>query len=293
MGYYSILFVLILFLQVNPAFNQSFVLQNTGEKVSFDQLTIKNDFLRITRPDGNKSDISFGDVRGFYSQELTTFYYKKASPDDSDPGFLKRIVEGTINLYIQEASSLMYVPTSKYRNTTLLFLENGETYAKVFNSKAKRDERAVDLERLKNAVSDDPELIEFMESESYSHELDIIINIIRSYNLNNHEPLTDFDGLDLFPVTLYRAHKGEKNEPVNFTVSDMPYTLDKNESKRLKIPARQSVEICFGEGKEMICDLIRASDCFLKVYEVSYSHAYGFSVRPGDAQYINKNIPLR
>jgi hypothetical protein len=92
---------LSLFLSLILAFNlagQSFVLLNDDSQIVFDQLSIKNDHLHLNLPSGEKQDIPFDQVEGFYSEALATFFYKRSAaiyPDEpAEPAFMERVVEG-------------------------------------------------------------------------------------------------------------------------------------------------------------------------------------------------------
>jgi hypothetical protein len=187
----------------------------------------------------------------------------------------------------------MYIPTSKYRNLTYLFLEKDGTYFNVFRSNAARFEQEKEKEQLIDVLSDDPGLVAYLENDGYAHGLNEIINAVRGYNLGKHQEPDSYEGMELQTVVFYRPHKGEEHGMLTLNIGGENYEFDRDDIHRIDLPVNQPIAVCYTADDQPICDLIMANPYFRKVYAVSFSKNYGFTVSPGNPEYIAKYIPLR
>ncbi len=256
----TIISLLILITFFNNIQSQSFVLQNNEEKIEFQKLNFKKDSLKLTISENKKTNISYKDIKGYYSLTKNTFYYKKHV-------FLERAFEGDIQIYKKTETVYNGNMPSK---VTLWFAEKGDDFVNIFTKEGffqtKNKEK---IEKIKFILSDDSIATNILEDHNFKYKQQELIKIIKNYNLRKHKNNGDKNSIK-GRVTFFRDNKSQNKAIVNFMVGDKSYSLDKNEKIEIDLPVNQNIMVCIKNESINICELINPSSNFKKCYEIDF-----------------------
>jgi len=277
-SYYSLL-GLSLCLLYNQAVAQSFLVKSSGKIIPFDVLEIQDGYVELENNDELK--IGFSEIYGFFSSGMGHFYYKKEVPNRElnrdEVLFIKGIAEGEINLYYDEQSSMVYIPTDKYRNRIKIFLERDDDIFIVFDSKSDENQRKQSEMMFAEVMADIPKAVSILQKSSYQHDKDDIIEIVRQFN-TTHALKHEAEYTMTNEVELTYKKKKRNKEPLRFRLSNEEYILSSDTTIIVNIPTGKAVPIC-GENKgQEQCDVLVANKFYVKNYEIGTDKKDGFWV---------------
>lgn len=274
---------------------QQYLIKTNGEKVRFERCKIKKGVILLTISGQNeKLEIEAEDVEGYYSTEKNIMHFLKPLPNfytvnSYDFEFVHRILEGRVKVYERTVSS--YIANSgadgfggTSSNTTTLYVEKGEEYFNVFDNSPLGESNKDKLEKLKDLVGDDPEIVKILNSKGYKHKYDNILEVVRKYNIKSHDDkinTTNANG----KITLFRRKKSQDKKPVQLLVNGKEYTLSIKDKEEVELPANTDIKVCHANGPKDSCNLIRLSNHFEKYYEVSLNKDAKWSIEHKDKSY--------
>ena len=261
-------FLSFLFLNILFSYSQSFILKRNGEHIETDEIRIKENKIKYLPKDSTKTyTLNKEEVNEYYSKKNGVKYFNKN-------GFKERYIEGRIKVYRERVEGEMdrkSVIGQFNKRFYKWFLEKDSKLLYVFSQSLPSSKlNTLNKESFETMIIDDTLSISEFRANNGTRNLEYTLRIIKDYNkryfLNNE--LGEEDNLNYSKVIILRDNRKEQKSPIEFTLNNKNYTLERNSKIELKIPNNQESMICITNDIHDTCDILISSNLFTKYYEL-------------------------
>lgn len=286
------LFLSFLFLNISLIYSQSFIIKTNGEHIESDEIRIKENKIKYLPKDSTqKITINKNNVKEYYSEVNGIRYFNKN-------GFKERYIEGRIKVYrelIEGEMDRKSVIGQFNKRFFKWYLEKDSKLTYVFSQSLPSSKlNTLRKENFEMMIMDDSLSISEFRANNGTRNLEYTLRIIKDYNKRHFvkNEIVVEDSLNCSKVIIFRDNRKELKNPIEFTLNNKKYTLERNSKIELKIPSNQESMICITNDIYGTCDILISSSLFTKYYELKLSKANEASISKvnGNSSYYQTRL---
>lgn len=291
----------LLFYLCTPGISQGYVVLNDNDIIKYNSLKYSGSDLALKLTNKEKRRVHGSTVYGIYSDENGEFLFRKPNKLNDyefnfdivdyvsklSLDFITIEVEGTINLYRKVLTRIG--PLDQF-SMTFLFGEKQKVYENLFTTNGVEQNKRRKKKILSEMIGDDIRCKELVQSADFNYNIENIISIVETYNLNKLKDHINPITSDSIDVTFFQ--QSSSSPTTKIYLEDMaPYSFDLNNKVVVKLPQNSFIKACTDSLKTS-CKIIK-TESYKKYYSITTSKEKNFLISISNkktARFYVKNL---
>jgi hypothetical protein len=260
-----LLIILFLFAAYTPLLAQKHLILDNQQVIPIKKAKIKDGVVQYKTTSGDKIKTPKEEVVGFYEHGIL----KDAVYYVVEDQFLKRKVEGKINVYVKSVSTTEFTGLGGENDTTdkTFYIEKDGKVEVLLRPNDVWNSNKLYLPVMEEYVGDDPEALAEIKKPFYVHH-EQFLNVIINYNIRNFESSPIPEDVKYGDVIIFRSNEDQNSDPLKVYANGQQYELNSGEKVTIKVRTDDFSKICFEQGFVKYCNIVIGLEDFSKYYMV-------------------------